>query len=315
MQTHGDHHVKRVLVTGATGFLGRHTLPFMTELGYDVHIVSRHSNLNQPKVTAHCCDILDPMKSTQLLDKVRPSHLLHLAWCTEPKTFWNTSDNLRWSSASTHLFSSFVKFGGHRIVGCGSCAEYEWVDGRVCHERSTPTRPASNYGRAKLSTGNWLDTFATANGISAAWPRIFYLFGPWGHEQRMPGCIIDALLDNRPAKCSSGTQARDYIYITDAAIALATLLDSPVEGPVNIATGQPVQILKIAEQTAELLNRRHLLHVGALPDSPVNNPNWLAADVTRLREEVGIIPRVNQNEGLQHTINWWKHARQSRAAS
>ncbi len=159
----------------------------MTELGYDVHIVSRHSNLNQPKVTAHCCDILDPMKSTQLLDKVRPSHLLHLAWCTEPKTFWNTSDNLRWFSASTHLFSSFVKFGGHRIVGCGSCAEYEWVDGRVCHERSTPTRPASNYGRAKLSTGNWLDTFATANGISAAWPRIFYLFGPWGHEQRMPG--------------------------------------------------------------------------------------------------------------------------------
>ena len=314
MQIHHQHSKKRVLVTGGTGFLGRHSLPLLVERGFDVHAVARQPVGNHPGVTLHSCDLLNTDQTAALIQSLRPTHLLHLAWCAEPKHFWSTPDNLAWLKASLHLFESFADHGGLRIVGGGSCAEYTWVDGSPCSERTTPTRPASLYGQAKLATGNALDVFSAARGVGTAWARLFFLYGPGGHVQRMPGCIIDSLLKQKAAACSSGTQARDYIYIEDAAAAVVGLLASQVTGPVNIGTGQAVPIVEIATQTADLLNRRHLLDVGAIPDSSKNNPSWLAADTTRLREEVGVVPQVTLADGLERTINWYRNHRQAGCA-
>jgi nucleoside-diphosphate-sugar epimerase len=311
---HQEQSDNRVLVTGGTGFLGRHTLPLLVERGFDVHVVARKPIGLPATVSLHSCDLLSSRQTTALIQSIRPTHLLHLAWCAEPKNFWHTPVNFAWLKASLHLFDSFADHGGHRIVGGGSCAEYTWSDRSLCSERATPTRPTSLYGQAKLATCVSMEALASVRSVSAAWARLFFLYGPGGHVQRMPGCIIDSLLNDQLAPCSTGIQARDYMFIEDAAEAIVGLLASCVEGPVNIGTGQAVPILDITNLTADLLGRRHLLDVGAIPDSPENNPSWLAADVTRLRDEVGVLTQVSLADGLARTINWYENDRQAVSA-
>ena len=166
------------------------------------------------------------------MKQVRPTHLLHLAWCASPGNFWGTLENLRWLKTTVALFEAFAEQGGKRAVGVGTCAEYAWnSDGQPLSETCSPTVPSTLYGRAKLTACHFLSTLNAAGLFSSAWARLFFLYGPGGHCNRMPGAIIASLLNGQPALCSSGVQLRDYLYITDAAAALVALLNSGVEGP------------------------------------------------------------------------------------
>ena len=246
--------MKRILVTGASGFLGRQVLPLLVSLGYEVHGVARRPGGNQGLVNWHECDLLSIEHPHQLLNHVKPTHLLHLAWCASPGNFWETPENLKWLKATMALFQAFAEHGGKRAVGVGTCAEYAW-NGPVgpLSELHSPTVLSTLYGRAKLSACHFLESLNAAGLFSSAWARLFFLYGPGGHGSRMPGAIIEPLLKRQPALCSSGVQLRDYLYVTDAATALVAILDSNVEGPVNVASGQSVRILDIAQETSRIL--------------------------------------------------------------
>ena len=307
--------MKRILVTGASGFLGCQVLPLLVSLGYEVHGVARELCRNRGPVIWHSCDLLTGDCPHQLMKQVRPTHLLHLAWCASPGNFWGTLENLRWLKTTVALFEAFAEQGGKRAVGVGTCAEYAWnSDGQPLSETCSPTVPSTLYGRAKLTACHFLSTLNAAGLFSSAWARLFFLYGPGGHCNRMPGAIIASLLNGQPALCSSGVQLRDYLYITDAAAALVALLNSGVEGPVNVASGQSVRILDIAQETSRILNGQDLLKVGALADSTHNNPSEIVADITRLTDEVRMTPQVSLKEGLQLTIDWWQQIRRSNAA-
>ncbi len=306
--------MNRVLVTGASGFLGRHVLPRLQSLGFEVHAVAYRNGVDLPGVCWHRRDLLEESAARDIISQVRPTHLLHLAWCADPANFWQTADNLRWLDATTRLFAAFAECGGQRVVGLGSCAEYEWGSEVHCHESTTPTHPFSLYGKAKLTAGHWLDAQATAGQFSAAWARLFFVYGPWGHRSRLPGVVIDPLVEGRPARCSSGIQRRDYLFVEDAAAAIVAILDSSVEGAVNVASGEPVPIIDLLKGVAHILNSEHLLQVGAIPDTETNNPRSISADVTRLRDEVGFTRSVSLDEGLRRTADWWRQTRYSQAS-
>src|SRR4051794_12804757 len=98
--------MKRVLVTGATGFVGRQTLGPLRDLGYEVHAVhNRGAPLALEGVTWHCTDLLEAE-----LD-VGASHLLHAAWYTAPGEFWDAEENLLWLDASLRLVRRFIAAG------------------------------------------------------------------------------------------------------------------------------------------------------------------------------------------------------------
>lgn len=297
--------MKRVLITGATGFIGRHCLSELSNRGYEVHAVfSRKPESDLPCECWHQADLLDFEQIPALVAKVQPSHLLHLAWFTAPGRYWTSPENLRWIQSSLSLLQTFVRHGGSRVVMAGTCAEYDWRYG-FCSESLTPLNPASLYGVCKLSLGRMLASFASEAELSAAWGRIFFVYGPYEHPDRLVPSVIRALLRGRLAECSSADEIRDFLYVEDAAQAIVALLDCNVKGSVNIASGIPVSLKMLVLQIGEQLGRRNLIRLGTASASS-RDSSMLVADVRRLTYEVGWLPSHDLTAGLDRTIEWWK---------
>ena len=294
--------MKRVLVTGGNGFVGRSCLAHLHRHGFEVHAVTRRSPPETAATRWHHANARDLAEMQVLLSSIRPTHLLHLAWCTQPGAFWASPENLNWLHSSVELFHAFEQSGGTRIVATGSCAEYDWTAG-TCNEQTTPCRPGTLYGRTKLAVAAYLDAMRHA-GFSTAWARLFFLFGPEASEHRMPGVVIAALNRNEPAKCSDGTQLRDFLHIEDAARGIVSLIDSEVTGPINICSGTATPIRWMAQRVAELMGKSDLLQLGALP-TPDQDPALIVGDNSRLREEVGWSATLSLDEGLRHTVAGW----------
>jgi nucleoside-diphosphate-sugar epimerase len=296
----------RVLVTGANGFIGRHCLPLLGRKYAEVHAVtSRPTIACKESANWHQADLLDRSAIESLIALIQPSHLLHLAWLTSPGQYRTSPDNARWTEASLELVRQFAAYGGRRLVIAGTCFEYGPAESG-CRESSTPLLPSTPYGQAKLSLWQAVETLARQQGLSAAWSRTFHVYGPHEHPQRFVASLIRALVEGRPALCSSGEQFRDFLYVADVAAAHVGLLDSEVQGAVNVASGQAVRIKEVAQAIGQLLQRPELIQLGALPTS-ASEPAVLAADVTRLRREVGWSPEYVLRRGLQHTIDWWRN--------
>ena len=295
--------MKKVLVTGGSGFIGRHCLPMLVASGYEVHAVSIALEDPIPHVHWHVVDLLNPEEVNNLILTVKPTHLLHLSWYTVVGKYWTSLENIRWVQASLELLRAFAANGGKRVVMAGTCAEYEWKY-ELYSEQTTPLVPATLYGACKHALQIMVDAFCRQTGLSHAWGRIFFLYGPHEHPDRLVSSVIRSLLQGEPARCSHGNQIRDFLHVEDVAGAFVALLDSDLSGPVNIGSGKPIAIREVVETIGSHLGRKHLLQFGALPTSP-NDPPILSADIHRL-ESIAWRPKYDLNTGLQHTIEWWK---------
>jgi nucleoside-diphosphate-sugar epimerase len=297
---------RRALVTGASGFIGRNVLQALARRGFEVHAVSSRPRQDGDDVSWHVVDLLNPAASAELVQRIAATHLLHLAWYAEPGAFWGSPANVRWLEASLALLRAFADAGGRRVVGAGTCAEYDWSIAGLCSEADTPLAPQTLYGECKRSLHAVAERlYAGAEMPSLAWGRIFFLYGPHEHSQRLIPSVALALLEGREAQCTDGAQQRDFMHCHDVAEAFAALLDGRVEGPVNIASGHAASIAEIVMLVAEACARPELVRLGALPARP-NEPDLLVADVGRLREEVGFAGARSLREGVFETVEWWR---------
>ena len=139
--------MKRVLVTGAGGFIGRQVVSELLRRGDEVHAADLPGSPSLDAVS-HPVDLLDEPMVDELIPRVEPTHLVHLAWYAEHGKFWNSPLNLDWLKASEKLFRSFAAHGGKRAVFAGTCAEYDWSNSRLS-EDATPSNPATLYGTCK----------------------------------------------------------------------------------------------------------------------------------------------------------------------
>ncbi|MHB0961364.1 MAG: NAD-dependent epimerase/dehydratase family protein [Pirellulaceae bacterium] len=297
--------MNRVLVTGAHGFIGRHVVSQLLQAGRDVVCLDYRKpdgvSMGETWITA---DLLDTAQCVGLLADLQATHWMHFAWSTIPGEYWTSLDNVRWVEASTVLLRAFVRFGGQRVVMAGTCAEYDWNYG-YCSESFTPQHPATLYGTCKHALQSILAAYARQVGLSAAWGRIFFLYGPHEHPTRLVASVIRALLQNQEALCSHGEQVRDFLYVEDVASAFVALLESRVTGPVNIASGRPRTLREVVETIADKMKRRELLRWGAI-GTVSSEPPVLLADTRRLFSEVGWRPVYDLHEGLDQTIAWWR---------
>jgi UDP-glucose 4-epimerase len=297
-----------VLVTGGSGFIGRWTLEPLAQYGFAVHIAARRIStcgIGQ----FHSVNLLDANESEQLIASVRPTHILHCAWDVTHGSFWNAPENLDWVAATLKLARAFANRGGRRFVGLGSCAEYDWSDDGVKPRREDDLlRPTSLYGQAKASTGSVLQAFFANQKMSFAWARMFHLFGPREAPGRLVASVARALIAGERATCGAGHVVRDYMPVEQAGAALAMLVESDVQGPVNVATGRGTTVQTIAHLLGEISGRRELVALDALPNAG-DAPSVMAADVTRLREEVGFSPDIDLKTALSATLQYWqKHS-------
>lgn len=301
----------RVLVTGASGWIGRHALCALTQLDCEVIGSSRHPAPPIPGVEWIAADLLSPGEPERLARQARADALLHLAWTVEPGKFWTDAANLNWAGASLLLARAAAEAGTRRLCAVGTCFEYDWPADGDCVERVTELRAHTVYDAAKDGCRRILEAYAAQSGLSFSWARLFHLYGPGEEPARLVSGISRALVAGEPARFSRGLSIRDYMDVRDAAAALARLVVSDVTGPVNIATGEAVSIAQIVTTLARLAARPDLPRPGALPDSP-DEPPRIVADVTRLRREVpGTETTRTLEQGLGETLEWWRNTARS----
>jgi nucleoside-diphosphate-sugar epimerase len=297
----------RVLVTGASGFIGAPCLPRLRDLGYEVHALSTRPRPDADGVCWHTADLLAPGTAAKLCAAVRPTHLLHLAWYVVPGKLVEAPENYDWVRASLELLQAFGDHAGQRTVFVGTGYEYDARYG-YCSEALTPAQPDTVYGTCKNALRLLLESYARRNGLSAAWARVFFVYGPGEAPERLVPTVIRSLLEGQPARCSPGLPVRDYLHVADAADALVALLHSAAEGPFNVASGIPVTIRDLILAIGRKLNAPERVQLGAIPARPDDAP-LIVADTTRLRETLAWRPRFDLDRGLDDTIDWWRAQR------
>jgi len=294
----------RVLVTGASGFIGMHTLAPLLERGYEVHAVYSKRAGSTPGVHWIQADLLDTKSVAATLEAVRPERLLHLAWYVEPGKMINDTSNLLWVQQSLELLRRFRELGGQRCAIVGSCYEYDWRYG-YCNEQLTPRQPDTMYGAAKLGLAETMLGYCAASGLSGAWARMFFLYGPNENRKRLVPSVIVSLLKGEPALSSHGRQVRDYMHVRDVAEGTTALLDSAARGAYNIASGQATTIVAIVQMLGELSGRADLLRIGAIA-ARANDAPLVVGDPAAAKRDFGWEAAIPLREGLASTMDWWR---------
>lgn len=295
----------RVLVTGATGFLGSHCLAPLVERGFDVLALYRErAPQDVPGVQWVRGDVMDRAAMRTLLKEHKPKGLLHLAWFVEPAKCITDSSNLSWTSASLDLIHAFREIGGERCTISGSCYEYDRRFG-YCVEDVTPCEPDTLYGAAKDSLRRTFLAYCNVSGLSGSWGRAFFMYGPRENPARLVSSVIISLLKGSPAKSSHGLQVRDYLHIQDVANGMVALFASQCRGAYNIAAGTSTTIREIVELLGKITGRSDLLQIGVLP-ARVNDVPLVVGGGRGTLNDIGWKPSFTLEAGLSATVDWWR---------
>ncbi|AMA56754.1 NAD-dependent epimerase/dehydratase family protein [Bradyrhizobium sp. CCGE-LA001] len=290
--------MKRVLVTGASGFLGRALLPVLADRGFEVHGVARSAQPSTAGMKWLAADLLTEAGRVQVLSASRPTHLVHLAWEARPGRYRDDPVNRLWAEASIDLLARARACDTSRILGIGSCLEYGPQNG-LCDELASECRPTTLYGQAKLSAA---EAYIAAG---AAWGRVFFPFGPREPEARLIPSLIRHLRAGQNFDCSHGRQLRDFVYVEDLAQMIAAVLDSDLTRAVNLGSGEPRSLRSVVEHVADRLRARHLVRFGAIDATGVDAEPIIATDIRRLREVAAGVPMIGFEAGAGRALAWW----------
>lgn len=300
----------RVLVTGASGFIGARLAARLGELGAEVHGTSRGSELPEEGFASRLRgDLADEGFVRRLVAETRPEIVFHLASAVtgarDPAAVLPT---FRANLASTvHLLLAVQEEGCRRLVLAGSMEEPEAESAG----EALPA-PASPYAAAKLGAGAYARMFHALWGTPVVSARVFMVYGPGQRDlaKLVPYVTLSLLRGERPA-LSSGERPVDWVYVDDVVEGLLALAVAPgVEGlRLDLGSGELVTVRAVAEHLAGLAGpagEAAELGLGERPDRPFEQVR--RAHVEGTRELTGWRPRVGLSEGLRRT---WEHYREA----
>jgi nucleoside-diphosphate-sugar epimerase len=242
----------RVLLTGASGFIGRYVLNQLAQAEIDTIVIGR-SRPDRYAGDFIEADLLDVQDWRDLIQTAAASHLIHLAWYVEHGQYWDSPQNFRWVEASLRLVEAFCLAGGQKVVAAGTCAEYDWTFG-YCLEEQTPLIPATLYGVAKDSTRRLLEEICKLHQTQFAWGRVFLPYGIGEDSRRLIPSLIDVFKGKRAPFGVNAESYRDFVHVEDVARGFICLLLSDAEGVYNIASGNPTQIGGVVRTIAKAFN-------------------------------------------------------------
>ena len=300
---------KRVLITGANGFIGSHLVKRCLNEGIQVMVVVRHSS-NMQRLSSFESQLSILQSSINNIATYQeeilefaPQVVFHLAWSGGNSSAFVNDPNQYYKniSGSLELIRLAHLSGTQRFIGFGSVVEYG-VPEVPCSERQIP-KPLNLYGKAKLALWDMARELCAANGMSLAWVRPFWLFGEADDPLRLIPSVIEQFLKRESPKLTAGEQLWDYLYIRDALEALMRLgQNHGATGVFNLGSGKAYPLSEIVKFIRDQINPRLPSGLDEIPYAS-NQIMHLQADISRLTQAVGWTPQYSIWDGLQLTID------------
>ncbi len=296
-----------MLVTGASGFIGSAVTRLLLEEGRSVSVLVRPGSSPRGLEDVRDelrwieADLLRPDDIQRAIEELSPDACIHCAWYVDARDYVTSSANYAFVGGTVGLAVGLARAGCRRLVGVGTCYEYAPTQG--ARNEGDPTSPATPYAAAKLAVADFLPELSTA-GMSTAWARLFWLYGPYEKPSRLVPSVVLSLLAGRSAHITVGDQLRDFLHVDDVAAALVRLTDSSLSGPVNVGSGSPVTVRHVAESIKWQIGGAGSLVVGARAAGH-EEPEEIWADNSLLRS-TGWKQRLSLEDGLARTIEWWR---------
>lgn len=258
----------KIVVTGATGFVGRHVVSAL--LARDHQVIATARSVESAQVFPWFDSAQFLLHEVQANPATIPScfgeadALVHLAWQGLPnyRAPFHYETNL---PADYRFIKALVERGVRQILVVGTCLEYGMRDG--CLTEDLPSCPRNAYALAKDTLRKFLQMLQAQQPFLLQWVRLFYLYGP-GQNPNSLLAQLDSAIDRSDAvfNMSGGEQLRDYLAIEEAARLLALILERPqLQGTINCCSGRPVSVRHLVENRIAERNARIELNLGYYP--------------------------------------------------
>jgi nucleoside-diphosphate-sugar epimerase len=295
----------RILITGASGFLGSHLRARLVGLGAEVHGVSRRPASGAPDESVRWWqgDFAEIESARGVLRSVEPQLVFHLSGLVtanpDRDLVLPTLTSLLVSTVNTLLAAE--EAGCRRVVLAGSLNEPR-------SDLAAPF-PSSPYAAAKWAAGAYARMFHQLYRTPLVTAKTFMTYGPMQDPRKLVPHVITSLLRGESPALSSGEWEADWIYVDDVIDGLIAIAGAEgVEGEsFDIGTGSTISSRNVVEKIVEMTDAGVAPSFGALSDRPPAPVQ--AADVERTRSVLGWRPRVDLDEGLRRTITWYREAR------
>jgi nucleoside-diphosphate-sugar epimerase len=299
----------RCLVTGASGFIGRHLVPKLLSRGHELTVLLRDpSKLAQDeragaiRVVPGDFTSLGGLQDELALNPVDVT--IHLAWEGVMGEDRNRTQQITGNVRGTlALWETASQAGCQAWIGLGSQAEYGPTFGSISEE--CPTKPVTAYGAAKLATGILTRRLCQLNAMRFVWLRLFSGYGPGDDPRHMIPALITALFNGQEPAVTACEQLWDYLYIADIVDAIIACVERDIEGTFNLGGGSAVPLRWVVESVRDCIDRELPIGFGAVPYRP-DQVMHLESDITRLASAVGWRPQIDLQEGLRQTVDYYR---------
>jgi len=290
---------QRVLVTGASGFIGSHLCRRLLTLGAELHAVSRATRLNNEGGQWWQGDLTDCARLNEIISTVKPELIYHLASrVSGSQDLAMVLPTLHANLVSTvNLMTAAAESSCRRVVLAGSLEEPQEND----------AIPSSPYAAAKWAASGYARMFHALYGMQTVTLRIAMVYGPdQADASKLIPYVIQSLLRGKAPQLSSGQREVDWIYVEDVVDAMIASAENKDEGCliVEIGSGSSVSIQEIVERLCRLINPSIRPILGAIADRPCDR-SW-SANIALARERLDWQPRAELNDGLRKTVDWYR---------
>jgi nucleoside-diphosphate-sugar epimerase len=293
---------RKILVTGAGGFIGGHLCHTLLGCGAEVHGISRGDQVEGRDVACWWRgDLTNPSGIQNILAKVKPDIIFHLASCVtgsrDLRSVWPTFEgNL---ASTVNLLTVASEIGCQRIILAGSLEEPEYGSGE--------TVPCSPYAAAKGASSSYARMFHALYQTPVVVARLFMVYGPGQQDvSKLIPYVTLSLLNKQPPRLGSGQRQIDWIYVEDVVDGLIAAAHAPnMEGrTIDLGSGTLLSIQTIVLQLADRIDPQVELLWGALPDRPMEPTR--VANILQTHDAIGWSPKTSLAMGLDHTVEWYR---------
>lgn len=296
----------KVLITGATGFLGSNIAEFLLEQSHDV--IATHRTTSSKKL---CNNIENDIKwvnqdnerwEQEIID-LKPEVVIHSAWLGVTH-----QDRDNWESQLLNikylekLLLVVQKAGVIKFIGLGSQAEYGAYNGII--DETAPCRPFQAYGCVKIICSELARQFCSYHQIDWYWLRLFSFFGKGESENWLIPSLIKKILTAEEMDLTAGEQKYSYLYVKDMALAIENIIRATgASGIYNISGDKLITLRRLVEQIRDNLKPGFQLNFGSLPYRP-NQAMHMQGSSAKFIKEFGAFAASDFDESLSKTVKY-----------